>query len=333
MRLKLTLLRPSGVSDDIVVTADAAASISDVAATIARLDPRASSPVDPQRVLTLHATLPGQSEALLLPPDAPLGEAWIGSGATVGIADGGTYYLPPAAGKPPIVAMLTVVSGPDAGREFPLRAGTTVLGREEGNDIVLNDPLVSKRHVRFEASSAVEVIDLGSANGVVVDGGIVTRLRIEKTETLLIGDSEVRIAVTEATALAGVAPKAGPIFFNRSPKVERRYAGAQFAAPEVPAERQEQPFPLLAMITPLLMGGAMFILTRQPTSLLFVAMSPVMMVGNFLTGKSREKRRLRKAIGRFDVHLSSLTAQLEEERVRELELRINESPSTAEAYD
>ncbi|HEY0261360.1 MAG TPA: FtsK/SpoIIIE domain-containing protein [Lacisediminihabitans sp.] len=42
---------------------------------------------------------------------------------------------------------------------------------------------------------------------------------------------------------------------------------------------------------------------------------------------------MRKAIGRFDVHLSSLTAQLEEERVRELELRINESPSTAEAYD
>jgi len=75
VRLKLTLRRASGVTDDIVVTADASASISDVAATIARLDPHAGvAKPDPQRVLTLHATLPGQAEALLLPPDAPSGK-------------------------------------------------------------------------------------------------------------------------------------------------------------------------------------------------------------------------------------------------------------------
>ncbi|MFM9919053.1 FtsK/SpoIIIE domain-containing protein [Lacisediminihabitans sp. H27-G8] len=334
MRLKLTLRRASGVTDDIVVTADASASISDVAATIARLDPHAAAAKpDPQRVLTLHATLPGQTEALLLPPDAPLGEAWIGSGATVSIADAGTYYQPPASGKAPTIATLTVVSGPDAGREFPLAAGTTVLGREDAADITLHDPLVSKRHVRFEVSSVVEVVDLGSANGVVVDGGIVTRLRIEKEETLLIGDSEVRVTVADSAVQSGVAPTAGPVFFNRSPKVERRYAGQEFAGPAVPAEKQDQPFPLLAMIAPVLMGGAMFAISGSATSLIFVAMSPIMLIGNFMTGKTREKRRLKKAIGKFDVHLASLTTQLDEERVRELELRINESPSTEQAFD
>ena len=333
MRLKLTLRRASGVTDDIVVTADASASISDVAATIARLDPHAGgAKPDPQRVLTLHATLPGQTEALLLPPDAPLGEAWIGSGATVSIADAGTYFQPAVSGKAPTIATLTVVSGPDAGREFPLTAGTTVLGREDAADITLHDPLVSKRHVRFEVSSVVEVVDLGSANGVVVDGGIVTRLRIEKEEILLIGDSEVRVTVADSAVLTGVAPTAGPIFFNRSPKVERRYAGQEFAGPAVPAEKQDQPFPLLAMIAPILMGGAMFYISRQPSSLLFIAMSPIMLVGNFFTGKTREKRRLKKAIGKFDVHLASLTTQLEEERVKELELRINESPSTEDSF-
>lgn len=332
MRLKLTLKRPSGVSDDIVVTADAAASISDVAATIARLDPKSAGAPDPHRILTLHATLPGQDEALLLPPDAPLGEAWIGSGATVSLADAGVYYQPVASGKAPTIATLTVVGGPDAGKEFALRTGSAVLGREEGCDIVLHDPLVSKRHVRFEVSSIVEVIDLGSANGVVVDGGIVTRLRIEKSETLLIGDSEVTITVAESAQLTGVVPKAGPILFNRSPKVERRYGGQEFAGPAVPAEKQDQPFPLLAMIAPVLMGGAMFYISGNASSLLFCAMSPVMLIGNFATGKSREKRRLKKAIGKFDTHLSSLTAQLEEERIKELELRINESPSTEDAF-
>ena len=70
-----TLRRASGVTEDIVVTADASASISDVAATIARLDPHVGvAKPGPQRVLTLHATLPGQTEALLLPPDAPSGK-------------------------------------------------------------------------------------------------------------------------------------------------------------------------------------------------------------------------------------------------------------------
>ena len=210
------------------------------------------------------------------------------------IADASTYFQPAVSGKAPTIATLTVVSGPDAGREFPLTAGTTVLGREDAADITLHDPLVSKRHVRFEVSSVVEVVDLGSANGVVVDGGIVTRLRIDKAETLLIGDSEICITVVDSAVLTGVAPTAGPIFFNRSPKVERRYAGQEFAGPAVPAEKQDQPFPLLAMIAPILMGGAMFYISRQPSSLLFIAMSPIMLVGNFFTGKTREKRRLKK---------------------------------------
>ena len=334
MRLKLSLHRSSGASDDIVVTADAAASISDVAATIARLDPRAAGETsDTGRTLTLKATLPGQAEPLLLPPDAPLGEAWIGSGATVSVADAGTFYVSPHIANAPTVATLSVVGGPDAGREFPLKAGSIVLGREVSCDIVLADPLVSKRHVRFEVSSAVEMVDLGSANGVVVDGGIVTRLRIEKEETLLIGDSEIRVTLLDTPGTAGAAPKSGPIMFNRSPKVEKRYRGKEFASPTPPAEPNEPPFPLLAMIAPFLLGGAMFYFTKQPSSLLFVLMSPIMMIGNFVTTKRREKGRLRKAIDRFDTHLSALKEQLVGERQKEQTLRTDESPSTQEAFE
>jgi S-DNA-T family DNA segregation ATPase FtsK/SpoIIIE len=334
VRLKLSLRRISGASDDIVVTADAAASISDVAATIARLDPRAAGETsDTGRTLTLKATLPGQAEPLLLPPDAPLGEAWIGSGATVSIADAGTFYVSPHIANAPTVAILRVVGGPDAGREFPLKAGSIVLGRDASCDIVLADPLVSKRHVRFEVSSAVEVVDLGSANGVVVDGGIVTRLRIEKEETLLIGDSEIRVTLLDAPGTAGAAPKSGPIMFNRSPKVEKRYRGKEFASPTPPAEPNEPPFPLLAMIAPFLLGGAMFYFTKQPSSLLFVLMSPIMMIGNFVTTKRRDKGRLRKAIDRFDTHLFALKAQLVGERQKEQTLRTDESPSTQEAFE
>ncbi|GAA1440188.1 FtsK/SpoIIIE domain-containing protein [Leifsonia poae] len=331
MRLKLTLSRASGPGDDIVVTADAAASISEVASTIRRLDPRTEAMTTDARALTLRAALPGQAEPLVLPPDAPIGEAWIGSGATVSLADAGVYYAPNDLADAPVVATLAVVSGPDAGREFPLRRGTTVLGRDEQSHIVLHDPLVSKKHVRFEAADGVEVVDLGSANGVVVDGGIVSRFTIRRGETLLIGDSEVRITVLGLTDVPAAAPKAGPIFFNRSPRVEQRYAGQTFQAPEVPAEKEDPPFPLLAMLTPLLLGGALFFVTHNASSLLFILLSPVMLIGNYVTGRTRAKRQLKKAIAVFDKRLDALAEKLESERAREIELRRAESPTTAAA--
>src|SRR3954471_20740323 len=112
---KLTPARPSGSSDHIVVTADAAASISEVAATIARIDPRRTGPVAAPGALTLRAQLPGQADPLVLPPDAPVGEAWIGSGATVALADAGLHYASPELGDGPLVATPPGLSGAAAG--------------------------------------------------------------------------------------------------------------------------------------------------------------------------------------------------------------------------
>ncbi|MET0714296.1 MAG: FHA domain-containing protein, partial [Mycetocola sp.] len=331
MRLKLTLARPSGSRDDIIITTDAGATITEVASTIARVDPAQSVP--PEGNYTLQAALPGHTEWLALPPDAPVGESWIGSGATVHLADAGRYFSQAKTGHAPTIATVTVLSGPDVGRSIPLAAGSYTVGRDPSCDIVVNDKLVSKKHARLEVADAVDVIDLGSANGVEVDGGIVTRLHVTETETVRLGDTDLKIALHQSVAEAGVAPKAGPIFFNRSPKVERRYSGQEFTAPEVPAEKEPQPFPLLAMLTPMLMGGALFMLTQNPMSLLFIAMTPLMLIGNYITAKRRDKRALKKAIAKFDSRLADLDERLQKESVTEHDLRLAEAPSTAEALD
>lgn len=77
MRLKLTPVRKAGATDDIVVTTDAAATISDIAATIARLDLRvgaADRAAEPYN-LTMRTTLPGYFDLLILPPDGAVGDA------------------------------------------------------------------------------------------------------------------------------------------------------------------------------------------------------------------------------------------------------------------
>jgi hypothetical protein len=57
------------------------------------------------------------------------------------------------------------------GRDFPLRHGTTVLGRGDEADIRLPDTGISRRHaqVSFDGDSAV-ISDLGSTNGTLVNG-------------------------------------------------------------------------------------------------------------------------------------------------------------------
>ena len=77
MRLKLTRVRKAGATDDSVVTTDAAATISDVAATIARLDPRAGAAdraAEPDNLI-MQTTRPGYLDLLILPPDGAVGDA------------------------------------------------------------------------------------------------------------------------------------------------------------------------------------------------------------------------------------------------------------------
>lgn len=74
--------------------------------------------------------------------------------------------------------------GPRVGERLPLRAVSS-LGRDGGNDVVLNDEATSARHavVTF-ADGDWFVEDQGSSNGTIVNG-----LRISQRERLYYGDT------------------------------------------------------------------------------------------------------------------------------------------------
>ncbi len=62
-------------------------------------------------------------------------------------------------------------SGPGAGQVFTLEKEESFIGREMSNEIVINDPEVSRRHARVYLQGANYVIeDLGSTNGTSVNG-------------------------------------------------------------------------------------------------------------------------------------------------------------------
>lgn len=65
-----------------------------------------------------------------------------------------------------------IVSGPETSETLDLSPGKTiVIGRQSGNDVRLNNPIVSRRHAQVECTPAsCQVTDLGSANGTSLDG-------------------------------------------------------------------------------------------------------------------------------------------------------------------
>jgi pSer/pThr/pTyr-binding forkhead associated (FHA) protein len=82
------------------------------------------------------------------------------------------------------IIQLVMESGPQPGQIFELSRGTISIGRDPGNQVVIDDPQVSRQHARITPQGGLMVLeDLGSTNGTTVNG-----LRISAPHTLAHGD-------------------------------------------------------------------------------------------------------------------------------------------------
>jgi DNA segregation ATPase FtsK/SpoIIIE, S-DNA-T family len=166
MKIKVTLERPA--SDvDLVLTADADATVGDVAEALASRDPDGGGLPAPRgrASYTLSVIDSGRTA---LDPDLTLADSGIKSGARIAVTPAGDRYADRAA-RP--AARITVLQGPDAGGSVTLPAGNQTIGRQSDCDVRLTDTLVSRRHVRvFLAPGSAEFLDLGSANGLLLNG-------------------------------------------------------------------------------------------------------------------------------------------------------------------
>src|SRR2546423_13343054 len=97
-------------------------------------------------------------------------------------------------GLAPLVVQRTVRGAPRLGDRLPLRA-VNALGRDAGNDIVINDEAASARHALVEfADGEWWVEDAGSTNGPVVNGAVGrSRERLHFGDELAIGRDALRL--------------------------------------------------------------------------------------------------------------------------------------------
>jgi pSer/pThr/pTyr-binding forkhead associated (FHA) protein len=116
---------------------------------------------------------------------------------------------------------LVLNSGPTPGKDFPLEKPELFIGRDLGNDIVINDPEVSRRHARLYLQGNAYIIeDLGSTNGTSINGQHLTGPYMLRAGEQITFGERVNLsveAVAKPPEAVAVRPAVPPAEFQPAP--------------------------------------------------------------------------------------------------------------------
>jgi hypothetical protein len=104
---------------------------------------------------------------------------------------------------------LIVRRGPQPNQIYDLNKGIITLGRDITNDIVINDPEVSRHHCRLtQGGGSFTIEDLGSTNGTFINGQRLTGARpLSHGDMVGLGET---VTLAYESAAAGAPAGAGP---------------------------------------------------------------------------------------------------------------------------
>ncbi len=288
-----------------------------------------------ERAVELEARLDGYTVADLVEALEGAGSAGLGidvdgtwhpSGAhlvALDLREGSRLEVRPVPSPPP-----SELTAPDSGRVLVvvggLRAGdrlvtprtdTWVLGRDRGCDVVIDDPTLSRRHLRVEDGARPILTDFGSRNGTVVSGsdlsgagvtGVGATGLVLGAPTPVSAGVTVRLGATSVTwrsdiddvpiaVRVGLGAAGGRIPFNRPPRPRPPAEPAPLAVPAEPPPRPApEPLSWAGIVLPVVAGAVVAVLW-SPIMAVFAALGPVLTVGTWLERRRRATRAHRAA--------------------------------------
>ncbi|MBN3458847.1 cell division protein FtsK [Mycobacterium sp. DSM 3803] len=331
MQLKFILRRDDGSRAQVAVTADATASVSDLATALATGDPD-YRPARVQGSLTLkleQAAFDNGSLGRVLDPERSLIESGMRSGSTVSIASAPAGV--PRSRRGRSVAVLRVLDGPDIGREFSLAPGNSVIGRGTRSDVQLNDHGIADVHAAISVGESIEISNVAGPAGVLIGGRPVQRAIVGSSDVVQLAGTSV--AILHTVRPGTVQADSVAIEFNRSPRVVARFEKRVFAAPKAPQPPEPAHFPIISMLLPLLLGLVMLAVTRSLLAVVFIALSPLLMLGMYFDSKYQSKKKYDVDVKRFAEAQRQLAADLTAAQQVERAVRCGEAPALGEVVD
>jgi hypothetical protein len=148
--------------------------------------PAAGSPVAPSGpALDLPAEPPPESS-----PIPPVGVPEVIAPGATSVFERATDVRPSPMDEAPATERFAIVLG---GRSQPLDRDTLTLGRSRECDITIDDPSISRKHAELRRQSdGYSITDLGSTNGIEVNGRRVQSAALVAGDRVQLGQTEVR---------------------------------------------------------------------------------------------------------------------------------------------
>ena len=237
--------------------------------------------------------------------------------------------------------VLAVTGGLRAGDRLAVpSADTWVVGRERGCDVVIDDPTLSRRHLRVGSGPMPVLADLGARNPTTVRGADGVR-RVLAEPTSVPPGTAVQVGATSlawraeaddvpAAVRAGLGAAGGRIPFNRPPRRGPPTEPAPLTAPAEPPLRPDpEPLSWAGIVLPVA-AGAVLALVWSPIMAVFAALGPVLTVGTWLERRRRATRAHRAAVRAAAGEIRRLEAALPAARAAEHRRRVGLAPDPAE---
>ncbi|WP_147944755.1 FtsK/SpoIIIE domain-containing protein [Microbispora sp. CSR-4] len=342
MRITLTVVSEDG-RRDVLVEGDGSAT---VAALAAALDGGAARPANVVRLP--HARAPydldrGDRHA------RPSGEVklWV-DGRPVGpdapvfglLRDGDVVALDGQAAAATVTeepggpAELRVVGGPGAGVVHRIGLGAHTIGSDPACAISVPDP-------RMPPVALVVRLAPGTATvePAVSGGGPVARLEGEPlTEAVAWPPGGMLACGGSVFALGPVVPPDahldalpdGGLAYNRPPRLQRPERQRRFTVPAEPKRGEGMRLQLLAALLPAVLGVVMAVVTRTWYYLLIAFMTPLIMIGQWVSDRRHGRKKHRRAVKAYRERMAAFEEEVARAVRQDEEARRGGAPDPAE---
>jgi hypothetical protein len=129
--------------------------------------------------------------AFELDTSLPTGHFTVSSQAVAGITPRGGRASETAINRAPLVLEVN-------GTRHPLQPPGLVIGRGSDADLRINDPGISRRHAQIRVAPAgqglrIDIVDLGSTNGIMVNGQRVQQAALQEGSRIEIGSTRMLV--------------------------------------------------------------------------------------------------------------------------------------------
>jgi DNA segregation ATPase FtsK/SpoIIIE, S-DNA-T family len=347
MRIALTALTPQG-PQDLVVSGEDGAVVGEVAVALreasggpVRLAPVIALPAGPRPGNGLARGLATAQETLWLngqaiDPRAP---------AAAVLRDGAVVAIDPRAAaatslaEPSGLVEVRVAGGPAAGTVHRLGFGTLTIGASP-------DCAVRVTGMGLPAYAARLVIGPGGPDGqaiveplrdqvagapVLLDGEPLTGPRPWLPgQPLQIGTNVLTLARPEQPDAHLSAMNDGGLAYNRPPRLLPTGRPRKIPIPAEPKRGEKARLQLLSALLPLIIGAVMVVLLHNILFALFMLMSPVMVVGQWISARRTGRVSYAKGMKEYKAKMAALDSVIATERAADEAERRQAAPDPAE---